>query len=285
VSTLVGVVGVQHNPLLWRALADPTDPQLISLRASFDACAERVAKLRPDVVVVVTTDHLRQWFYDNMPTFLVGKAPWLPGTFPDEARDFGIPRVEFAGDPALAGWLHRSGLAQGFDLSASDDLRVDHSVVIPMLFLRPELDLPVVPVFTNTMAPPFAPAGRFYDLGRALRVAIESFPDERRVLVIGSGHTATEVGGPRQFRGSPSPEFDEKTFELFRVGDHRSLLDLCTDENLVRAGNLTHQFLNFVVAFGAVDGRPADHAVVHPSPFSSSPFLEWYEDPAARSVA
>ena len=215
-SELVGVVGVQHNPLLWRTLADPVDQQLVSLRAAFAACADRVAASRPDVIVIVTTDHLRQWFYDNMPTFLVGKAPSMPGTFPDEHRDFGIPHVELAGDPALAGWLHRDGIAQGFDLAASDDLRVDHSVVIPMLFLRPDLDLPIVPVFTNTMAPPFAPAARFFQLGQALRRSIESSPDTRRVLVIGSGHTATEVGGPRQFRGSPSPEFDEQTLAHFR---------------------------------------------------------------------
>jgi hypothetical protein len=141
----------------------------------------------------------------------------------------------------------------------------------------------VVPVFTNTMAPPVAPARRFFELGRALRRAIESHPDDRRVLVIGSGHTATEVGGPRQFRGSPSPEFDEITFELFRTGNADRLIDLCTDEMLVEAGNLTHQFLNFVTAFGVVDGRSADHAAVHPSPFSSSPFLEWYEDALDRS--
>lgn len=284
-STLAGVVGVQHNPLLWRTLAQPTDPALIALRAAFDGAAARVAALRPDVIVVVTTDHLRQWFYDNMPTFLVAKAQRLPGTFPDETRDFGVPEVELRGHPELGGWLHRSGIASGFDLAASDDLRVDHSVVVPMLFLRPDLDLPVVPVFTNTMAPPFAPARRFYDLGRALRVAIESWPSDQRVLVIGSGHTATEVGGPRQFSGSPSPEFDERTFELFRTGDPDSLIELCTDENLVKAGNLTHQFLNFVVAFGVVGGRAADHAAVYSSPFSSSPFLEWYEDAADRSLA
>lgn len=238
-----------------------------------------MAASRPDVIVIVTTDHLRQWFYDNMPTFLIGKAPAMPGTFPDEHRDFGIPPVELTGDPALAGWLHRDGIAAGFDLAASDDFRVDHSVVVPLLFLRPALDLPIVPVFTNTMAPPFAPAARFYQLGQALRRSIESNPDDRRVLVIGSGHTATEVGGPRQFRGSPSPEFDEHSLAHFRNGDPAALIGLCTDDTLLAAGNLTHQFLNFMVAFGVVDGRPADRAEVHPSPFSSSPFLEWYSDP------
>jgi len=278
VAELVGVVGVQHNPLLWRELARPERADLRAVRAAFDDVAARVALTRPDVVVIVTTDHLRQWFYDNMPTFLVGKADGYPATFPDESRDFGIPTAELSGDAEVGGWLHRDGLARGFDLAGSDDLRVDHSVMIPLLFLLPSLQVPIVPVFTNTMAPPFPSATRYYELGRVLRRSIESCPLRRRVLVIGSGHTATEVGGPRQFRGSPGPEFDEASFDCLRTGEPERLIELCSDDTLVSAGNLTHQFLNFVVAFGVAGGRPADRAQVVPSPFSSSPFLEWYAD-------
>ena len=279
-SKLVAVFSVQHNPLLWRALKAPTSPDLVALRAEFAACAQRLAALRPDVLLMVGTDHLRQWFYDNMPAFLIGKAATMPGTFPDEARDFGLPTASLTGDPELAASLLESGLRAGFDLASSDEYRVDHCVMVPLLFLRPALDLPVVPFFSNAIAPPIAPASRFLQVGTFLRRAIQDCPLPRRVAVIASGHTATEVGGPRQFSGSPGPEFDEATTRLLAAGDAPGLVDYCTDETLVAAGNLTHQFLNFVTALGIAGCRPADSLKVLPTPFSSSPFFEWYAEGA-----
>jgi hypothetical protein len=45
-----------------------------------------------------------------------------------------------------------------------------------------------VPVIINTLYPPNQPtARRCYELGRAVRAAIESFPGDERVAVVGSG--------------------------------------------------------------------------------------------------
>ena len=45
-------------------------------------------------------------------------------------------------------------LDAGFDLAFSNELRIDHSVTCPIITLRPDADLPIVPVYTNIFAPP-----------------------------------------------------------------------------------------------------------------------------------
>lgn len=274
-SRLVGVFGVQHNPLLWRALEAPTDPALRQLRETFGEVSEQLRGVRPDVILVIATDHLTQWFYENMPTFLVGKAELVPATFPNEEREFGISPAILHGDVDLGAWLHEDGIAQGIDFAASDDFRVDHSVLVPLRYLTPGYEVPIVPVFTNAIAPPLPTAERFFVLGQVLRRAIESCPLDRRVAVVASGHLATEVGGPRQFMGSPDPEFDVAAVRAVRDGALDDMMAISTYERLLEAGNVTHQFLNYVTAVGVVNGRSATSATAVESRFASAPFFVW----------
>ncbi|MCS6759362.1 MAG: hypothetical protein MO852_10530 [Candidatus Devosia euplotis] len=58
----------------------------------------------------------------------------------------------------------------------------------PIITVRPGNDLPVVPIYTNIFAPPLPSPRHFYDLGRAIRKAIEAFPADKRVAAIGTGH-------------------------------------------------------------------------------------------------
>jgi aromatic ring-opening dioxygenase catalytic subunit (LigB family) len=276
VSELVAVVGVQHNPLLWRTLADPHEPDLVALRDEFAAVSDRLLATRPDALVVIGTDHLTQWFYGNMASFLIGKAPMIPATFVSEQREFGITPHVLAGDVPLATWLLSDGLARDVDFSCSDEFRADHSILVPLRFLTPRLDIPVVPVFTNCMAPPLPRPERFYAVGEVIRASLGACPLPRRVAVIASGHLSTEVGGPRHFRGSPDPGFDSEAVALIAAGFTDDLVKLASFERLTAAGNVSHQFLNFVTAKGVAGGRPASHAIALTSRFATSPFFEWY---------
>jgi protocatechuate 4,5-dioxygenase beta chain len=40
----------------------------------------------------------------------------------------------------------------GFDLAFSNELRIDHSITCPLITLRPQADLPIVPIYTNIFA-------------------------------------------------------------------------------------------------------------------------------------
>jgi protocatechuate 4,5-dioxygenase beta chain len=144
--------------------------------------------------------------------------------------------------------LLRNGIDAGFDLAFSNELRIDHSITT----LRPEADLPIVPVYTNIFAPPMPQPSRFVELGRAIRALVEAWPSDQRVAIIGTGHLSLELGGPRQFGPhGPDPEFDRKAVRWIASGDLASALAEVSLDSLWEPGNATHGFMNFLLMMGA----------------------------------
>ena len=169
---------------------------------------------------MVGSDHFHQLWLDNMPQFLVGKAPFFDANWYNEEREFGLPPMTLAGQEDLRAHILRDGLDADFDLAFSNELRIDHSITCPIITLRPEADLPIVPIYTNIFAPPLPQPKRFVQLGRTIRELVESWPSDLRVAIIGTGHLSLELGGPRQFgEHGPDPEFDRKAVDWIASGD------------------------------------------------------------------
>jgi len=273
----VGVVGITHNPLMWSALDDPMSTDLDGVTANTSRLREWVSGLAPDVVVVIASDHLHMLVTSNMPAFMIGKASRMRAIHPNETRSFGLQPTELSGDHDLAAHLLGGrGMAPGFDFAFSDEPWLDHSFMVPLLLLRPELDLPMVPVFTNANSPPIPNARRFAQLGSHLRAAIQTATDRRRVLVVGSGHLAHELGGPRQFLAtSPDPRFDEEAVSWMANGDLESAIAGSDFDRLTAAGNETYQFLNFITCMALAGGNPATFAEGTPTRFGNLPFFAW----------
>jgi protocatechuate 4,5-dioxygenase, beta chain len=229
-------------------------------------------------LVVVGSDHLRKFGHDMSPPFVVGKAPTYATTYENEIRHFGLEEWVVPGDEELAAAiLGGSVLPTSVDLTLSNEWILDHAFSVPLRFLRPEWDLPVVPVHTNTNIPPIPRASRFVDLGEYLAEAIGRAPTGSRVALIATGHLATDIGGPAGFLGggSPDAEFDDMAVGWMAGGDSDGAIAGCTLERLVAAGNVTPQFLNFLTALAAAGGRPADFAEGTPSRFNAAPFFFW----------
>jgi hypothetical protein len=94
--------------------------------------------------------------------------------------------------------------------------------------------------------------------------------------VVGSGHLAFELGGPRQFLGvSPDKEFDQMAISWMSRGDLDAAMEGSTFERLGSAGNETFQFLNFVTCLAAAGSRPAAVAAGPESRFGALPFFWW----------
>lgn len=278
-AEIVGVFAVPHTPLLWRALETEVPEDLSAVDDNLSLFREQLAQTRAETVVIVSSDHLRQYVIGTIPAFVVGRGPMMAGTHPDEIRAFGLPSRQVVGDPEVASWLlGRHELPEAFDYAFSDELWLDHGFMVPLLYLMPELDVPVVPIHANTMALPIPGAARFASLGNHLRAAIGSAPSDKRVAVVVSGHLATEIGGPRQFTGgSPDPDFDELGVAMLASGDLDQAIETCTFERLVAAGNMTHQYLNLVTGLAAAGGVPATFAEGTPSRYGNLPFLSWLE--------
>jgi 2,3-dihydroxyphenylpropionate 1,2-dioxygenase len=180
-TEIVGFVGMSHSPFATMTPPQaPSDPggQFV---ADTERLARAVAKMAPDAVVVIGPDHFHANFYDVMPPFVLGVEEVVA------FGDFGTRSGPLPVASELA-WSIRDGLADdGFDLSLSYSLTVDHGVVQTYDMLTGGSGVPVVALVMNTAAPPLPAMARCVRLGRALGDAIRASDFPGRVLVAASG--------------------------------------------------------------------------------------------------
>jgi protocatechuate 4,5-dioxygenase beta chain len=284
-ATIAAVIASTHHPFYYRASTAPPDQRpdfAAEWIAKITAFRETLTRARPDVLVMVGSDHFHQLWLDNMPQFLVGHAEQYDANWYNEEREFGLPRMLLRGERDLSRHILREGLDAGFDLAFSNELRVDHSITCPIITLRPDADLPIVPVYTNIFAPPLPQPRRFVQLGQAIREIVESWPSDLRVAIIGTGHLSLELGGPRQFGpAGPDPEFDARAVEWIAAGDIKGCLASVTLDSLHEPGNATHGFMDFMLMMGvAGQGRPADYVDTVDLFHTMEAYFTWYPDRA-----
>ncbi|SDT66348.1 extradiol ring-cleavage dioxygenase [Actinoplanes derwentensis] len=280
-ASIVAVIASTHHPFYYRAsTATGADrpPFADEWVHKITAFRETLTKANPDVLVMVGSDHFHQLWLDNMPQFLVGKAPFYDANWYNEEREFGLPKMRLKGHEDLSAHILRAGLDSGFDLAFSNELRIDHSVTCPIITLRPEADLPIVPIYTNIFAPPLPQPSRFVKLGESIRTIIEQWPSHLRVAVIGTGHLSLELGGPRQFGPQgPDPEFDQRAVQWIADGDLDGCLREVTLDSLHEPGNATHGFMDFMLMMGVAGaGVKADYVDTLDLFHTMEAYFTWY---------
>jgi 2,3-dihydroxyphenylpropionate 1,2-dioxygenase len=179
--SLVGAFAASHAPGI---TGRPSLPPPVESEPIFRAYAELRSRLdaaRPDVLVVVSPEHWANFFLDNMPSFCIGIADEFSG--PTDEKFVNIPRRTVRGNARLARAL-LEGIAEDVDLSTSQELALDHGVMLPLHLLRTEL--PVIPIIVNGRAGMPAPLHRCHTLGVAIRRTVE--PWTERVALLGSGY-------------------------------------------------------------------------------------------------
>ena len=228
---------------------------------------------------MVGSDHFHQLSLDNVPQFLVGGAFFDADSYNEEHSSACPVRAGARG----ALHAHSAGRPDHrFDLAFSHGLRGRPLVTCPIVTLRPQADLPVVPVYTNIFAPPMPRPERFVALGRTLRQLVESWPADKRVAIIGTGHLSLELGGPRQFGPhGPDPEFDRTAVEWIANGDVEGCLAEVTLDSLHAPGNATHGFMDFMLMMGAAgDGVKADYVDSLDLFHTMEAYFTWYPEGA-----
>ncbi len=277
-AALVELIVIPHDPTLpeWVASGNGGAPYVAEVAEEIGVMRQRLAQAHPDALIVIGSDHLNQWFLDNMPAFLVGKATRVAGPFPDEEESWGLARYDVPSDARLARELLRGGLERGIDFAYSDDFLVDHGFTIPLMFVRPEQDLPVVPVFTNVMAPPVAPGRRFFVVGGVLRDTIEAYESDQRIAVVTSCHMSNGVGGPKMLK--PDAEWDNRMWGLIQANAIAEVVAASNWDDLYAIGNGTPGFLDLVCALGLARGAaPSRSRFVANPQGPANVFLEWDE--------
>lgn len=173
----IALVCMSHSPLL--ESGELPEEVRTDVEAALSAARGFVADYDPDLIVAFAPDHYNGFFYDLMPQFCIGCEASGVGDFGSAADPYDVPAPAAA---ELAGAVIESGI----DAALSVKMQVDHGAVQPLEILFGSVAAkPVVPVFINSVAPPFVPMRRVRLLGEAVGRYLSSLG--QRVLVIGSG--------------------------------------------------------------------------------------------------
>jgi gallate dioxygenase len=253
-ANIVAGFGVPHTPVFpFFVKRDGPESETAKL---FAAQKEQLAAVRPDVIVMFDTDHLNTFFLDNLPIFAVGVDKSFTGAN-DEPREMPVYTIPSARD--LAAHIRQASIEAGFDTALTQHFSVDHSVAVPLHFLTPDMKVPVIPFFISGHVPPLPSAQRCHALGRAVGAAIASWPDSLRVVIMGSGSFSLEVAGPRMAPGRtdgvPDPDWAWRIIKLMEEQQVDRLIGEATERQLLKAGNVGGEVLNWIAMLGAIGNR------------------------------
>src|SRR5262249_62128979 len=84
----------------------------------------------------------------------------------------------------LAAHIRKASIAAGFDAALTQHFSVDHSIAVPLHFLTPEMNVPVIPFFISGHVPPLPSAQRCYALGQAVCPAIAAWREPLRAAAM-----------------------------------------------------------------------------------------------------
>lgn len=189
----VSLCALSHSPLM--EFVEPPAETRQRVNSAFDVARAFVNDTKPDLVVLFAPDHYNGFFYDMMPPFCLGARAEALG-------DFATPSGALSVDHDAAWQIHEDVLAAGIDLPISERMIVDHGFAQPLDILFGGLqNVPVVPIFINSVAYALGPVSRIRQLGEAVGESLKKMTD-RNVLVVGSGGLSHDPPVPR-FKGAP----------------------------------------------------------------------------------
>ena len=192
----LALVAMSHSPLLHTAELPPADEVRARVDDAFDRIHAFAQEFDPTLVVVFAPDHYNGIFYDMLPPFCIGLAASAIGDYGTEAGPLSVDE-----EHALA--IVRHLFESDIDATLSRRLEVDHGAVQPLETLFGGLTAkPVVPVFVNGVAGPFAPMRRIRAMGQSIGDYLASL--DERVLVIASGGLSHDPPVP-QWDTAPEP--------------------------------------------------------------------------------
>jgi aromatic ring-opening dioxygenase catalytic subunit (LigB family) len=272
-AKLVGAFAASHGPLIareWDTLPAAVRGQL---NAAFDDMGRRLQALEPDVLVIFSPDHWVNFFIDNLPSFCIGIGEEHDGP-PEPFMKKVFPHQTLQGHPALARHLLDTALAADFDPSISHRLSLDHGFCVPLWRMGLAKIPPIVPVIVNELEPPLPSIRRCLAWGRMVGDAVASFPDDLRVVALGTGGLSHSIGEPTM--GEIDEPFDHTCIDLFSNASD-DVLAATLEERLQHTGNGGHEVRNWVIAHAAVGGRGFDLIDYAPMPdvYVGCGFAEW----------
>ena len=223
-AKIVGGIATSHTPTI--AFAKDAnkmdDPVWKPIFEGFEPVQQWLREKKPDVLVYIYNDHMTA-FFDHYSHFALGVGESFgPADEGGGPRD--LPRIQ--GDPKFAEHVAKAMVADEFDLSYFQGKNLDHGAFSPLSVLLDHDDkgwaAQLLPIACGVLTVPLPSARRFWKFGKSLRRAIQSYPEDIRVAIAGTGGLSHQVHG--EGCGFNNTEWDMQFMELLEKHPE-SLLD------------------------------------------------------------
>jgi protocatechuate 4,5-dioxygenase beta chain len=253
-------VYTSHVPAIGAAvdLGKTGEPYWQPLFKGYEPAKAWLAANRPDVIFLVYNDHANAFSLEVIPTFAIGCA----AEFRPADEGWGprpVPKV--VGHPELAAHIAQSVIQDDFDLTIVNRMEVDHGLTVPLTLMcgQPEAwPCPVIPFAVNVVQYPVPSGRRCYNLGKAIRKAVQSYDAPLKVQVWGTGGMSHQLQGPRA--GLINKKFDNDFLDRL-IADPQGLAAMPHIDYVREAGSEGIELVMWLIARGAMSERPP--RVVH----------------------
>jgi hypothetical protein len=255
-AKITASVFTSHVPAIGAALdlGKTQEPYWQPLFKGYEYGKQWMKDNKPDVIFLVYNDHATAFSLDFIPTFAIGTA----AEFQPADEGWGprpVPVVK--GHPDLASHIAQSVIQQDFDLTIVNKMDVDHGLSVPLSLMcgQPPADkfewpCPVIPFAVNVVQYPVPSGQRCYNLGKAIRKAIESYDEDIHVHIWGTGGMSHQLQGARA--GLINKEFD-KAFLDKLINDPQAAADISHIDYVREAGSEGIELVMWLIARGAMN--------------------------------
>jgi len=241
---IVAAVATVHAPQLFVRPPSEVPEQLDADIAAMRQIGKDIEEAKPDLALIIGSDHLETFFLSSVPTFAVVAGETSHAHFAN--RDWRLPvHLPFA-DALLEKLMQR-----GFDMAYSQDAVLGHSFAAVYEWVIEGRKIPVVPLFVNTYLPPLPSPQRCIALGKAIAEIVAERPE--RVALIASGGLSHYPGTWKY--PQPAYDFDYWAIALMERGQIDPLTNL-SSEQLDEVGNT--EMLPWYFLFGALGSVPGE---------------------------
>jgi len=253
-AKIIGAVASSHSPTIGFAFdrQKQDDPVWSPIFKGYQPIRDWLAEKKPDVLFFIFNDHVTSFFFDHYSPFALGIGEsYAP------ADEGGGPRAlpPVKGHPALAHHIAAGLVADEFDISFFQDKTLDHGCFSPLCMLWPHQPTwpgAIVPLQVGVLQVPGPSAKRCFKLGQSLRKAVESFPEDLKVVIVATGGLSHQVHGERC--GFNNTEWDMQFLDLLEK-DPEQLTKITVAELARRGGWESAEVIMWLIMRGALSGQ------------------------------
>lgn len=251
-ADLFAGIGTSHVPAIGAAIDNgkTEEPYWQPLFEGYGPVREWMEREKPDVAIVVYNDHASAFSLELIPTFALG----VGSAFQPADEGYGprkVPVVE--GHPELAWHIAESLILDEFDMTMVNEMPVDHGLTVPLSIAcdQPEQwPCKVIPLCVNVIQYPQPTGNRCYNLGKAIRKAVESYEEDLKVVIFGTGGMSHQLQGERA--GLVNPEFDTAFLDDL-TADVQRLVSIPHVEYMRESGSEGAELVMWMIMRGALD--------------------------------